>query len=238
MMLCKIADFITEVQEVGGITPYLRDYQYDGHAETEIIITDELFEKSNYYFPEADLEFQKYLYLGNLFFSRILASGGLYLHASAVAYQEKAYLFSADSGTGKSTHTRLWKQIFGDQATVFNDDKPILRKLDGTWYAYGTPWCGKDFINANMKVPVAGICFLKQAGENKIRRIDKSDAALRIFEQSIRYMHSSERLDLLLPLIDRVVRDIPVFELENRPEPEAALLSYETMRKAAEEMGL
>lgn len=237
-MLCKIADYITEVQEVGGVTPYLKDYAYNGKSEVQIVIREDLDKIKSMYPGDLDIDFLTYLHFGYVFFSRILSFGGLYLHASAVEYQGKAYLFSADSGTGKSTHTKLWQQVFGDQATVFNDDKPILRKLDGTWYAYGTPWCGKDFINKNMKVPVAGICFLKQAGENKIRRIDKSDAALRIFEQSIRYMHRKESLDILLSLIDRVVRDIPVFELENRPEPEAALLSYETMRKAAEEMGL
>ena len=147
-------------------------------------------------------------------------------------------MFSADSGVGKSTHTKIWQQVFGADAKVFNDDKTPLRRLDGTWYAYGAPWCGKDNININMKVPVAGICFLKQASENRIRRLTQTEAITRIVSQTIRKFKTVERMDLMLSHVGKLVQQIPVFELENRPEPEAALLSYETMRKAAEELGL
>lgn len=220
------------------MTPYLKDYVYEENAKPDIIIREELYKNNKIYPENMSLELLAYLQSGNQFFSRVLAFNGLYMHASAVELDGNAYLFSADSGTGKSTHTSIWKNVFGEKATVFNDDKPVLRVLDGKWYAYGTPWCGKDHINVNMRVPVAGICFLKQASENTIRLINKTDAALRIFEQSLRYMKNKERLDLILPLIDTLVRDIPVFELENRPEPEAALLSYKTMKQAAEELGL
>ena len=160
------------------------------------------------------------------------------LHASAVELDGKAYLFSAPSGTGKSTHTRLWQSVFGEKARVFNDDKPALRLIDGTWYAYGTPWCGKDGININMKVPVAGICFLKQAPENRIRRLSADEAAQRIISQTLRKFKLVENLDLMLSHVDKLVRQIPAFELENRPEEEAVHMSYENMRRAAEELGL
>ena len=95
---------------------------------------------------------------------------GLMLHASAAALGGRAYLFSGPCGRGKSTHTRLWQQTFGEAVQVFNDDKPALRRLDGRWYAYGTPWCGKDGINLNQKWPLGGICFLEKSQENRIRR--------------------------------------------------------------------
>jgi len=237
-MLCKIADIITAVPEVGGLTPYLQDYKYEGNDEAEIIIEAERCKKSSFYPADTNPELLAYMQSGNQFFSKVLAFNGFYLHASAVEMDGKAYLFSAYSGTGKSTHTRQWKKLFGEKAVIFNDDKPVLRNIDGTWYAYGTPWCGKDHINVNIKVPVAGICFLKQAPENRIRRVDKSEAALKMFEQTLKYLVKRESLDYTLSHIDRIVRDIPVFELENRPEPEAAQLSYKTMKKAAEEMGL
>ena len=150
----------------------------------------------------------------------------------------RAYLFSADSGVGKSTHTRLWKQVFGDRAQVFNDDKPALRYIDGSWYAYGTPWCGKDGININMKVPVAGICFLKRGEHNSIRPLNAKEALIRILPQTIYRFGKPRRADLLLTHINRLLERIPIFELENRPEPEAVLLSYETMRSKAEEMDI
>jgi hypothetical protein len=179
-----------------------------------------------------------YLESGRQFFTALLEHDGFYLHASAIAYEGRGYLFSAPSGTGKSTHTRLWQQVYGEEAKVFNDDKPPLRRLDGNWYAYGTPWCGTDHININMQVPVAGICFLKQGTENRIRRLSQAEAISKIVSQTIRKFKKVERLDLMLSHVEKLVREIPVFELENRPEPEAARLSYETMRKAAEEMGL
>lgn len=172
------------------------------------------------------------------FYVRLLNFDGFYLHSSAVCVDGRAYLFSGPCGMGKSTHTRLWQGIFGENAKVFNDDKPALRCIDGVWYAYGTPWCGKDDININMKAKLAGICFLKQAPENKIRRMPEAEAAMNIISQTIRYFKNTEKLDLMISHVNALVHQIPVFELENRPEPDAARLSYETMRRAAEELGL
>ena len=162
---------------------------------------------------------------------------GLMLHASAAALGGRAYLFSGPCGRGKSTHTRLWQQTFGEAVQVFNDDKPALRRLDGRWYAYGTPWCGKDGINQNRKFPLAGICFLQKGAENRIRRLTAA-AALPLALAQTTYRLLPEGMELLLGHLDRLLREIPVFELTNKPEPDAARLSYETMRRAALEEGL
>ena len=236
-MLCKITDLITEVPEVGGIAPHFRAYLYEGECQPDVVINAERYDPSCYPVELPD-DLLAYLESGRQFFSRLLLHNGCYLHSSAVAYEGKAYLFSAPSGTGKSTHTRLWQQILGEEAKVFNDDKTPMRLRDGTWYAYGAPWCGKDHININMKVPVAGICFLKQGPRNEIRRLCQAEAVTKIISQTIRKFKKAEDLDLLLSHVGKLVQKIPVFELENRPEPEAARLSYETMRKAAEESGL
>jgi len=106
------------------------------------------------------------------------------------------------------------------------------------WYAYGTPWCGKDGININERAPVAGLCFMKQAKENKIRRLAPIEAMQRILPQTIRRFNDISYLDMFTSHLDKFLRVIPVFELENRPEPEAAMLSYETMYRAAQEAGL
>ena len=162
---------------------------------------------------------------------------GLMLHASAAALEGRAYLFSGPCGRGKSTHTRLWQQTFGEAVQVFNDDKPALRRLDGRWYAYGTPWCGKDGINLNQKWPLGGICFLEKAQENRIRRLPPAEALPLILAQTT-YRLQPHSMELLLASLDSLLREIPVFLLENRPEEAAALLSYDTMRRAAEEEGL
>ena len=235
-MLCKIADLITEVPEAGDLVPRCGAYRYDGELGADIVIRTEDFR------PDAwkPLTGNDYVYCesGSHFHFQLLKHGGMMLHSSAVVVDNRAYLFSAPSGTGKSTHTRLWQQIFGDKAQVINDDKPALRCIDGIWYAYGTPWCGKDGINVNRKVPLAGICFLKQAPHNRIRRLTSAEAVQNIIWQTMRRFRLAENLDRMLNQVDSLVRSVPVFELENLPEPEAVRLSYETMRRAAEEMGL
>lgn len=162
---------------------------------------------------------------------------GLMLHASAAALGGRACLFSGPCGRGKSTHTRLWQQTFGEAVQVFNDDKPALRRLDGRWYAYGTPWCGKDGINLNQKWPLGGICFLEKSQENRIRRLPAAEALPLILAQTT-YRLQPHSMELLLASLDSLLREIPVFLLENRPEEAAARLSFETMRRAEEEEGL
>lgn len=234
-MLCKIAELLVDVPESGGMQQRCQKYAFDADRSVDIQITEEKYRPENC----AGLSYNDMCYMesGAQFHLQLMRYGGIMLHASAVAMDGKAYLFSGPCGTGKSTHTRIWQQTFGaENALVFNDDKPALRRLDGKWYAYGTPWCGKDGINENMRVPLAGICFLKQAKENTIIRLTKKEAVYRVFSQTLHRFYKEENLDLMLAHVDKLVREIPVFELHNRPEPEAARLSYETMRQAAQEV--
>lgn len=235
-MIYSIANIITDIPNAGDLVPRCREYLYDGMDGADIIIRTEQFHMDAWK-PLTEREVI-YMESGTQFYLQLLNFSGMLLHSSAVEVDGKAYLFSGYSGAGKSTHTRLWQQIIGEKARVFNDDKPALRYVDGRWYAYGTPWCGKDGININMKAPIAGICFLKQAQENKIRRLSNVEAVQNIVSQTMRRFNQTENLDKMLNLVESLVQNIPVFELENRPEPAAAQLSYETMRKAAEEMGL
>ena len=236
-MLCKIADLITEVPESGGLPSCCREYLWNGEGNADVIIHPERYHPEKYG-PNVTADDVAYMESARQFYVALLSWNGFYLHASAVELDGRAYLFSGDSGVGKSTHTRLWQQEFGRAAQVFNDDKPALRCLEGIWYAYGTPWCGKDHINRNRKVPIAGICFLKQAEQNRIRRLAPLEVIRRVMTQTIHRFESEERLNLMLEHLDKLVEMIPVYELENRPEPEAVRLSYETMRRGAEEIGL
>lgn len=214
-----------------------RDYLYSGTENPDIVIDPEDFQY-DLYDPRVTKELVIYLETGWLFGSQLLMHDGLYLHSSAVELDGKAYLFSADSGVGKSTHTRLWQQLHGSKARIINDDKPALRCLDGVWYAYGTPWCGKDGINQNRRVPLAGICFLKRGERNAIVRLSSMEVLQRIMTQTMHKFTRKEKTTALLSHLDKLLSQIPVFELECLPDEAAARLSYETMRRKAEEMGL
>lgn len=234
-MLCKIADLFAEIPAAGGLAPRCVEYLAEESKPADIVLREDMFRA--WLWPSLSYESMVYMESGFIFYTYLQNFRGLMLHASAVELDGKAYLFSGPCGMGKSTHTRLWQKTF-EKARVFNDDKPALRRMGETWYAYGTPWCGKDGINRNMKVPLAGICFLKQSQENHIRRMPANEALVPVINQTLHRFESSESLDRMLKLVEQLVLEIPVFELENRPEPGAAILSYETMRHAAEELKL
>lgn len=218
------------------MAPRCREYLYHGELPPQIVIRETDYRPQRW--PSISPEGLPYMDSGSLFYLQLLHHDGMMLHSSAVELDGRVYLFSGNCGSGKSTHTRLWQQAFGAEARIINDDKPALRLIDGIWYAYGTPWCGKDGINQNRKAPVAGICFMKQADHNAIRRLSNLEAMAKIMKQTQRKFRNPENLDLMLSHLEKLVQMIPVYELENRPEPEAARLSYETMRRGAEEMGL
>lgn len=235
-MLCKIAELITELPAAGDLVPRCKEYLYTGDESADIVICDDMFRPQAW--PKLSGDSYIYMESGSHFYFQLLQHNGIMLHASALELDGKAYLFSGNSGAGKSTHTHMWQTAVSQSARIFNDDKPALRYIDGQWFAYGTPWSGKNGININMKVPVAGICFLKQSKDNRIRRMGEQEALQNIIAQTIHRFKLVENLDLMLQHIERLVKNVPVFELENRPEPEAARLSYESMCNAAKEMGL
>lgn len=235
-MLCKIAELLVEVPVVGDMDSRCTEYICRENKKPDIVVNDSLYRKTAW--PGADRPMLCYMESGIQFYTHLNRFQGIMLHASAVELDGKAYLFSGPCGMGKSTHTRLWQQVFGPAAQVFNDDKPALRCIDGKWFAYGTPWCGKDGINQNKKVPLAGICFLKRGETNVIRQLDTFEAFQKIVSQTRRKFRDPEILDLMLINVENLISNIPVFELQNRPEPEAVYLSYQTMHQKAEEMGL
>jgi len=164
-----------------------------------------------------------------VFFIKLLDYDGMLLHSSAVVKDGKAYLFTANSGTGKSTHTKIWRQVFGDEGVrVINDDKPAIRFEDGSWYVYGTPWSGKSDFNLNVRVPLAGICILQRGEENTITRASVADAVADIFLQTARPKNADVRMKVL-GLLDKLLSQVPVWKLRCNMEPEAAIVAYEAM---------
>jgi hypothetical protein len=153
------------------------------------------------------------------------------LHSSAVVADGKAYLFSAPSGTGKSTHTELWLRAFGDKAYILNDDKPAIRLEDGEFFAYGTPWSGKTDRNTNEKVRLGGICILARGETNEIRRAFGKEAIFGIISQTVR-PKDKEYLSKVLELVEKIVCNVPIWHLSCNTDIEAARVSYEAMSGA------
>ena len=176
----------------------------------------------------------EYMLAGSAFYRQLLEFDGMMLHSSAVVVDGKAYLFSAKSGTGKSTHTELWLKLFGDKAYILNDDKPAVRYIDGKLYAYGTPFSGKHDLSANTRAEVAGICFIERATENSIEQIPPSKSVPLMLEQTIR-SNDITFMDKLLFVMDKLLTGVKVYKLRCNMDISAARLAYETMSNTEEE---
>ena len=153
----------------------------------------------------------------------------LLFHGSAISVDGEGFLFTAKSGTGKSTHTRLWREMFGDRAVMVNDDKPLLKIEDDRVMVCGTPWNGKHSLGSNIMVPLKGLCILTRAEENHIRRITGRQAMPMLLQQSFR-PPDPVAVSKLLVLLEKMVQRVGIFELGCNMDPEAAAVAYQGMK--------
>ncbi len=179
--------------------------------------------------PQLTLDECEYLITGANFYNCLIDFDGLMIHASAVLYKGDAYLFSADSGTGKSTHTQLWLKAFGDEAQILNDDKPAVRFIGDKFYAYGTPWSGKTDFSVNTRANLKGICLIHRAKENSIKRVEAGAVLPDLLKQTLRPI-DVDKMEKYLKNVDKMLEKIPVYSMGCNMDVEAAHVAYEGMR--------
>ncbi len=178
--------------------------------------------------PHLTIAERELMYTGRDFYTALLNFNGFMLHSSAVAVDGRAYLFSAPSGTGKSTHTEQWLKLFGERAQIINDDKPAIRIESDGIFVYGTPWSGKSDLNVNGRFEIGGICVLERAAENYIVPLDEGTAVFSILNQTIRPTDPAA-MSVLLSHLDKVIRAVPVWKMGCNISTEAAKIAYEAM---------
>ncbi len=150
----------------------------------------------------------------------LLPLGILLFHGSAVAVDGQGYLFTADCGTGKSTHTRFWREQFGPRAVMVNDDKPFLKFTSQGIFLCGAPWSGKHGLDTNITVPLKGLCILRRGTENRIRPLSPEEALPMLRKQSC---HPDS------PLVDLLSQQARLWEMECTKDPQAAQISHAAM---------
>ncbi|WP_044974993.1 hypothetical protein [Ruminococcus sp. HUN007] len=151
-------------------------------------------------------------------------------HGSVIAVDGEGYLFTAKSGTGKSTHTRLWREYFGEKAVMVNDDKPIIKVTDDGVTVYGTPYNGKHRLGTNISVPLKAICILERGEKNEIVRISKSDAYAMLLQQVYRPKDALQ-MAKTLRLIDEMADSVRLYRLACNMDIEAAKVAYSAMKE-------
>ncbi len=150
--------------------------------------------------------------LGHLFGHTLRHFDGVCVHASTIVYNGEAVTFTAPSGTGKSTHTGLWKQFYPD-TVVINDDMPALRLVDGEFYAYGTPWSGKTDINENMSAPLKAMVFLERAETCSITELSPMDGVIRMMREIPVSVYKGQA-DLMMDMFNKLFSNVPAYLLK------------------------
>ncbi len=207
--------------------PYKADF--DGEPDIKIELKEEDYIRRQEKTPKAPLDIIEYVAVGTVFNRELMNYNGIMLHSSCVEKDGFAYLFSADCGTGKSTHTHLWlKNLSGTR--IINDDKPALRLEDDVWYAHGTPFSGKHNESTNTKVPVRAIVFIERAEKNEVSRLDTVDAIKLIFKQLLT-ARDKEIGFKLLEKVDLLLTKVPVFLLKCNMDDDAAITSYNEIER-------
>lgn len=158
----------------------------------------------------------------------LLRHSTLLLHGSTVAVDGRAYLFTARSGTGKSTHTRRWQEVFGSRAQMVNDDKPFLRISDSGVFAHGSPWSGKHGLDNNICVPLAGICLLERGPENIIRPAAPEEMLPMLLHESYA-PRNPEQTEVYRRLVEALARKVPLWHMFCNRDPEAAIIAHNAM---------
>ena len=149
-------------------------------------------------------------------------------HSAVFDVDGTGIALAAHSGTGKTTHMLLWKQLLGDRLKIVNGDKPIVRFFDDepeTPYAYGTPWNGKEHLGCNMRTPLKHICFIERAKTNSCEEMTKSEAADLLFNQV--YMPKDPQSALnTLQLINRLISCCKLWRIKCNMDISAAQTAY------------
>lgn len=149
-------------------------------------------------------------------------------HGSSVEVDGAAYIFAAPSGTGKSTHVRLWKEYFGDRAIIINDDKPLIQVREEAIYVCGTPWSGKHHLDSNRKAPIRGLCLLERGSKNSVERIRPADGYPGLYRQTYR-PQDKERMIKTLGLLKQLAERVPLYRMQCDISRAAVEAAWEAM---------
>ena len=151
------------------------------------------------------------------------------LHSSFIKYQDKAMLFTAPSGTGKSNQADLWEKY--ENAEIINGDRTGIRKMDGKWTAYGLPIAGSSGIYKNKRAEISHIIVLKQGEENKLTQFSPREAFVKLYSETIVHTWDKEFQENIINMITDVVQNVQIYQYECLPDKSAVSFLKEQIIK-------
>lgn len=207
-MKYKIADLIVEYTAKYDDLKRLSDqFIYNGERQTDITlsVTDKQLENMLSRSVEGTtIGGIENLAMSSEFNRSAIKHGVMLVHSSALIYNKGAYLFSADSGVGKSTHTKLWLKAFGDKVHIMNDDKPVVKLLEDQAIAYGTPFDGGSGIALNESYPLKAVIFIERGEENFVRIPETKEIIKKLYFQTT-HMVGAKTADNMLKNFEKLL---------------------------------
>ena len=207
-----------------------RDYLTDKPADLIVSMTEDDLENERAFAENKDATGKslEWVALYRKICTELAHRDIVLIHGSCIAVDGQAYLFCAPSGTGKSTHTRFWREYLGKRAIMINDDKPLVRIHNDSAVIYGTPWNGKHHLGTNTSAPLKAISFINRGEINSIEKTASVDA----FPKFMKYVFRPEDPKAMIHVLDTVARvaDLSVFwTLKCNMSQEAAIVSFKAM---------
>ncbi len=229
----KVADNVIAIDsQYDFVKEYCKDYCVsDTKADISISVTEQeiLAEQSldeNQVFP---LDYLETLAVLRKISEHLAQRNRILFHGVVIAHNgEDGYMFTAVSGTGKSTHARLWKKYLKGAVEVVNGDKPMIAVENGQAIAYGTPWAGKEGWQKNRSVGLKGICIIEQGQKNEICRVNPLQH-LNVLLQQLHIPRDAEAAGKTLELFDELMHGVPLYVLKCDISEEAFKCSFEAL---------
>ena len=243
-MKLLLADTVIQVNNLYTyIEEYCKDYIYTGRRDIEFCVdiyeSDIEYErnksrqedlKKGIKIREFDNAYLETLTVYRKICKCLLDKNIILFHGSVVSVDSVGYLFTAKSGTGKSTHTRYWCEYFKDRALMINDDKPLIEIKDDCVFVYGTPWDGKHRLSNNTKVKLKSICILNRGDTNCITKVNSSDVYSILLQQVNRPIGDIDGMHKTLNLIDKLCKRVEFYSMNCTMNIETAKVAYEGMK--------
>lgn len=234
-MKYRIADFNVEFKNTDVLVEdFFSDFKTENTPEVSFEITNEdiKYERDALKYPTTD-KMLSVAAFQRKFIEWLPFNNSFFLHASLIDVEGEGVAFAALSGTGKTTHTLLWKQLLGDRIAIVNGDKPIIRFFDGEEYpyGYGAPWCGKEHYGTTGRVSLKHLCFIERGEKNRCEPMDSVEAIDIIFNQAYIPRNNPIAVYNTLSLVDRVLNVCSLWKITCTPDIEAAQVAYNTIFK-------
>ena len=233
-MKIEIADIVIELEAKHPyVSSLVEEYKTDLQTDFYVDATDAEIKDAEIRYSEPDYAAESiaiYSKIADL----IPRYDAILMHGAAIAEKDNAYLITAPSGVGKTTHVNNWLASFGEEVHILNGDKPIIRYFDGVPFVCGTPWRGKERLGVKEKKRLGAIVIFRRGEKNRAVRVKPEEVSARLLSQ-IYVPRGIAEMQMALSILDKLLSDVPLIVAECNMEKSSASVVRDAIVRAQNE---